>query len=86
MSIGESIKRIKIKIPNFQEKYDPEAYLNWEKKIEIIFNCQVYSEEHKVKLTVIKLTNYAILGGIRLTLIGGGIGSRLFVHGTSFGL
>lgn len=35
----ESIKGIKIKIPSFQGKYDLEVYFEWEKKIEIFFDC-----------------------------------------------
>ena len=30
---------IKMKIPPFQGRSDPEAYLEWEKKIEMIFEC-----------------------------------------------
>uniref|UniRef100_A0A2N9FG25 CCHC-type domain-containing protein n=1 Tax=Fagus sylvatica TaxID=28930 RepID=A0A2N9FG25_FAGSY len=42
-------------------KTDPEAYLEWEKKVELIFECHNYSEEKKVKLTVIEFTDYAII-------------------------
>jgi hypothetical protein len=37
-----------MKIPSFQGKNDPEAYLEWEKKVELIFECHNYSEEKKV--------------------------------------
>ena len=40
----------------FQGKNDPVAYLEWEKKVELIFECHNYSEEKKVKLAVIKFT------------------------------
>jgi len=30
---------IKLKIPNFQGKNDPEAYLEWEKKVDWIFDA-----------------------------------------------
>ena len=36
-------------------------YLEREKKIELIFYCHNYSEEKKVKLAVIKFTDYAII-------------------------
>jgi hypothetical protein len=52
---------IKMKIPSFQGKNDPEAYLKWEKKVELIFECHNYSEEKKVKLAVIEFTDYAII-------------------------
>jgi hypothetical protein len=50
-----------MKIPSFQGKNDPEAYLEWEKKVELIFECHNYPEEKKVKLAVIKFTDYAII-------------------------
>ena len=50
-----------MKIPSFQGKNDPEVYFEWEKKVEFIFKCHNYSEEKKVKLTVIEFTNYAII-------------------------
>ena len=33
---------IKMKIPSFQGKSDPEAYLEWKKKVEFMFDCQNY--------------------------------------------
>ena len=51
---------IKMKIPSFQGKSDPEAYLEWEKKMEFIFDCHNYSEAKKVKLAVIEFSDYAI--------------------------
>ena len=38
---------IKLKIPHFEGKNDPEAYLEWEKKVDWIFNCHSYSEQKK---------------------------------------
>ena len=50
-----------MKIPAFQGKSDPEAYLEWEKKMELIFNCQNYTELKKVNLAAIEFTDYAIV-------------------------
>ena len=50
-----------MKIPLFLGKNDPEVYLEWEKKVEFIFECHNYSEEKKVKLAVIEFTDYAII-------------------------
>ena len=33
-----------MKISSFQGRNDPETYLEWEKKIELIFDCHNYSE------------------------------------------
>ncbi|XP_030930820.1 uncharacterized protein LOC115956645 [Quercus lobata] len=56
-----NLGNIKMKIPSFQGKNDPEVYLEWEKKVEFIFECHNYSEEKKVKLAVIEFTNYALI-------------------------
>ncbi|KAL4651966.1 hypothetical protein ACB092_01G198800 [Castanea dentata] len=52
---------IKIKIPSFQGKNDPEVYLEWETKMEMVFDCHNYSEIKKVKLAAIEFTDYAIV-------------------------
>ena len=51
---------IKMKIPSFQGRSDLEAYLEWEKKMEFVFDCHNYSETKKVKLAVIEFSEYAI--------------------------
>ena len=66
----DDLGSIKMKIPSFQGKYDPEAYLEWEKKMEFIFDCHNYSEAKKVKLAVIEFSDYAITWWL---LIGDGI-------------
>uniref|UniRef100_A0A2N9HJT4 Reverse transcriptase domain-containing protein n=1 Tax=Fagus sylvatica TaxID=28930 RepID=A0A2N9HJT4_FAGSY len=52
---------IKIKIPSFQGKNDPEVYLEWETKMEMVFDCHNYSEIKKVKLAAIEFKDYAIV-------------------------
>ena len=52
---------IKMKIPSFQGKNDPEVYLEWEKKVELVFDCHNYSELKKVKLAAIEFFDYAIV-------------------------
>ena len=38
---------IKINLPYFQGRNDPEVYLEWEKKVELIFDCHNYSGKKK---------------------------------------
>ena len=57
----KNLGNIKMKIPSFQGKNNPKAYLEWEKKVELIFECHNYSEEKKVKLAIIEFTDYAII-------------------------
>jgi hypothetical protein len=45
---------IKLKIPSFQGKNNPKAYLEREKKVDWILDCHNYSEAKKVKLVVIE--------------------------------
>jgi len=52
---------IKLKIPSFQGKNDHEAYLEWEKKVDWIFDCHNYSEAEKMKLVVIEFMDYALI-------------------------
>ena len=37
-----NLGNIKMKIPSFQGKNDPEVYLEWKKKVEFIFECHNY--------------------------------------------
>ncbi|KAH9716908.1 Endonuclease [Citrus sinensis] len=67
--IDRDLGSIKLKmIPSFQGKNDPEAYLEWEKKAELVFGCHNYSEEKKVKLAAVEFTNYAIIWWDQLVL------------------
>ena len=68
MLVGEAWKReddslgsIMMKIPYFQGKNKPEAYLEWEKKVELVFDCHNYSDLKKVKLATIEFFYYAII-------------------------
>ncbi|XP_027184028.1 uncharacterized protein LOC113782336, partial [Coffea eugenioides] len=58
---NDHIPGIKMKIPPFQGRSDPDAYLEWEKRIELVFDCTTYSEEQKVKLAVVEFTDYAVV-------------------------
>ena len=56
-----SLDSIKMKISSFQGKNYPKAYLEWEKKMEWVFDCHNYSELKKVKLAAIEFSDYAIV-------------------------
>ena len=59
--VDRNIGSIKMKIPSFQGKNNPDAYLEWERKVEMIFECHNYSEEKKVKLAAVEFFDYAIV-------------------------
>ncbi|KAF8105960.1 hypothetical protein N665_0150s0010 [Sinapis alba] len=46
----DELAGLKLKIPSFHGKADPDAYLEWEKKIEIVFNCQSYTQAQKIQI------------------------------------
>ena len=56
----DNLGSIKSKIPEFKGRNDPEAYLEWEKRIENIFDIYHYSDRKKVKLAVTEFTDYAL--------------------------
>ena len=58
--VDKDLGSIKMKIPYFQCRTDLEVYLEWEKKIELVFDCHNYFEEKKMKLAVIEFIDYAI--------------------------
>ncbi|GKU93032.1 hypothetical protein SLEP1_g6670 [Rubroshorea leprosula] len=51
---------IKMKIPLFQGKNDPDVYLEWEKKVELVFDFHNCSEEKNVKLATVEFTDYVV--------------------------
>ena len=63
-----SLGSIKMKIPSFKGKNNPEAYLEWEKKMERGFDCHNYSELKKVKLAAIEFSDYVIVWWDQLVL------------------
>ena len=63
-----NLGNFKMKIPSFQRRNDPEIYLEWERKVEMVFECHNYSDNKKVKLVVIEFSNYAIVWWDQLVL------------------
>ncbi|XP_031398472.1 uncharacterized protein LOC116209048 [Punica granatum] len=59
--VDRNIGSIKMTIPPFQGRNDPDAFIEWERKVELIFDCHNYSEEKKVKLAAVEFTDYAIV-------------------------
>jgi len=57
----DGVGKIKVKIPSFEGKCDPDVYLEWETKIEQIWNCHHFGEEKKVQLAVLEFNGYALI-------------------------
>ncbi|XP_057993790.1 uncharacterized protein LOC131174452 [Hevea brasiliensis] len=59
--VDTNVGSIKMKIPPFHGKENPDAYMEWERQVELIFECHNYSEEKKVKLAAVEFKEYAIV-------------------------
>ena len=61
-----SLGGLKLKISTFDGKNDPDAFLEWGRMIELVFDCQNFSDFKKVRLTAAEFTGYAINWYIKL--------------------
>ncbi|XP_010529071.1 PREDICTED: uncharacterized protein LOC104806048 [Tarenaya hassleriana] len=59
--VDDDLGSIKMKIPSFQGRNDPEVYLEWERKTEMVFECHRYSELKKVKMAAAEFSDYALV-------------------------
>ena len=59
--MDDGIGRVKISIPAFSGKGEPEDYLDWEMRVDQIFDAHRYIEEKKMQLAAIEFTGYALL-------------------------
>ena len=66
--VDRNLGSIKLKIPAFKGKTDLESYLDWEEKMEMIFDIHRYYGEKKVKLPVVEFTDYAMVWWERLVV------------------
>ncbi|KAH0688954.1 hypothetical protein KY289_016312 [Solanum tuberosum] len=55
----DNINSIKMKMSSFKGTRDPDLYLDWERRVEAIFDCHNYFEGKKVKLAVVEFSDYA---------------------------
>ncbi|XP_024009447.1 uncharacterized protein LOC112084529 [Eutrema salsugineum] len=56
----EQTHDLKLTPPTFAGKSDPEAYLDWERRLEHIFECYGYAERKKVAVAAAQLTDNAL--------------------------
>ena len=57
----DGIGKIKVKIPVFDGKCDPDAYMMWETKIEQIWSCHNFPEHKKVQLAALEFHEFALI-------------------------
>lgn len=51
--VYRNLGNIRLHILAFQDRNDPKAYLEWDKKMGLIHDCHNYLKEKKVKFTLI---------------------------------
>ena len=52
---------VKLEIPTFDGNVNPEKYLEWEMRLDQIFEAQTFDDERRIALATVHLTNYALL-------------------------
>lgn len=67
----DGIGRIKMSIPLFSSKDNPDDYLEWEMRVDQIFDGQRYTEAKKVRAASIEFTGYALIWWNQLCRAGG---------------
>ena len=55
------IERVKLNVPAFKGRSDPDVYLDQEMKIQHVFSYNDYTEEQKVKLAAAEFSDYALV-------------------------
>ena len=58
---NRNLGNIKMRALSFQGRSELAAYLECERKMELIFDCHHYSKQKKVKLAVVELIDYVIV-------------------------
>jgi hypothetical protein len=58
---NDSFSKIKFKIPPFNGKYDPAAYLDWEIEVEQKFSCHDIVATSQVKAVISEFTDFALI-------------------------
>eukprot|EP00256_Glycine_max_P066098 XP_025980693.1 uncharacterized protein LOC112998749 [Glycine max] len=55
------VEGVKLNVPPFKGRSDPDAYLDWEMKTEHLFACNDYTDAQKVKLAAAEFSDYALV-------------------------
>jgi hypothetical protein len=58
---NDPFAKIKFKIPSFEGKYDPAAYLDWELEVEQKFECHDIPTTSQVKAAISEFTDFALI-------------------------
>ncbi|KAI5653126.1 hypothetical protein M9H77_30313 [Catharanthus roseus] len=56
----KALEKVKCKVPSIHGDSDPNMFLNWERKVENLFNLRNYSEHLKAKSAITKFSGYIL--------------------------
>ena len=56
----DGMAKVKLSIPSFNSKADPEVHLEWEARSDEIFRIHGFSDEKRVNLASLEFTDYAL--------------------------
>ena len=56
---SDHLNKVKFQVPAFEGKSDPDAYQDWEDRMERFFEVHRCSEKEKVKLAIMEFTRFA---------------------------
>src|SRR2546428_8064432 len=57
--VDNDLTSIKMRIPTFEGKNNAEEFIEWERKLEELFECHNYSDEKKSVLAAVEFKGYA---------------------------
>jgi hypothetical protein len=55
----DHVAKLKIKVPTFDGRYIPDAYLSWELELDQRFACLNYPEDRRISVTTCEFTSFA---------------------------
>ena len=58
--VDDELQGIKFSIPAFRGSSDPNEFLEWKGKMELIFACHEYSDFKKVQMAIVEFRDYAL--------------------------
>ncbi|XP_051130737.1 uncharacterized protein LOC127251190 [Andrographis paniculata] len=59
--VDDNMQSIKFSIPPFVGSAEPNEFLEWKSKVEMMFACHNYSERKKIQLAVVEFKEYALV-------------------------
>ncbi|MGK4277551.1 hypothetical protein, partial [Escherichia coli] len=64
----QAINQVKLQVPSFQGKSNPEEFLEWLKRTEMIFEYYEYPDHLRLRLAVIEFSGYALVWWEQVTI------------------